>query len=420
MKKKTGSKKSKSGVLDESMELDPDNIDDMQGDEEPPFDVLESSSSEDDDVGCDPDGESEIHLKTSGIPKSKRRNPVSSEDKLDAALKKAARLNKARLEIKQEVSFKPHEFDQIKFKAPKFTNVDTFMVFYQYFIQEFLNLRVFTPLLAANELQLPFVERSAIAEFEDRLELEADLLRNIDEYRFKEAQSLDPSVNLLTSAVSKDYRRVPVHKIIPGYAIPDIHIQTHLRCCKPVSTYLTMDNRELVTYTQICYNNIRIHQAEYLYQVILHAATPTNGKDVSPALRIMTEHASHGCFHPAMYNLHNTYFPMMNLHFDFSKESFHDTITMKSGDTIESLSTQLLSKRNIYMTRNNGVDVDEKLAVAGVVKGLASAGTPIMDSVARKCLEILNRHAPGTITATKLLEFAKQEYNRIEVNKGIF
>ena len=64
--------------------------------------------------------------------------------------------------------------------------------------------------------------------------------------------------------------------------------------------------------------------------------------------------------------------------------------------------------------------MEERMAVASVVKGLASAGTPTMDSIAKKCLEILKRHAPGTITATKLLEFAKQEYNRIEVTKGIF
>ena len=140
MKKKTGSKKSKSGVLDESMELDPESMEDIKGDVETTFDELESSSSDDDDVEVDPDGDSLIPPNTSGKSKTKKRNPVSSEDNLDAALKKAARLNKARLEIKQDVSFKPHEYDQIKFKAPKFTNIDTFMVFYQYFIQEFVNL----------------------------------------------------------------------------------------------------------------------------------------------------------------------------------------------------------------------------------------------------------------------------------------
>ena len=70
---------------------------------------------------------------------------------------------------------------------------------------------------------------------------------------------------------------------------------------------------------------------------------------------------------------------------------------MKPGDTIDTLTTQVLSKRNLYMARNNGVDVEERMAVASVVKGLASAGTPTMDSIAKKCLEILNRHAPGTL-----------------------
>ena len=152
-------------------------------------------------------------------------------------------------------------------------------------------------------------------------------------------------MNLLTTAVPTGYKRVPVHKILPGNAIPDTHIQTHLRCCKPTSTYLSMDNKELVTYTQICYNNVRIHQAEYLYQVVLHSATPANARDVSPALRLMTEHVSHGCFHPAMYNLHNIYFPMLNVHFDFSGNFFHEAIVMKPGDTIDNLTTEVLSKR---------------------------------------------------------------------------
>ena len=96
--------KKKSAAFDDSMDLDESDIND--GDEDIPDDELGSSSSDDDDVRGDPDGDSEIPHNTSGKTNTKRRNPISSEDNLDASLKKAARLNKARLEIKQEVSFK--------------------------------------------------------------------------------------------------------------------------------------------------------------------------------------------------------------------------------------------------------------------------------------------------------------------------
>ena len=101
-----------------------------------------------------------------------------------------------------------------------------------------------TLLLAANELRLPFFERLTIAEFEERIDLEADLLTKVDEDRFRQTQSSNPSVNLLTTAAPMGYKRVPVHQILPGYAIPDTHIQTHMRCCKPLSTYLSMDSKE--------------------------------------------------------------------------------------------------------------------------------------------------------------------------------
>ena len=39
--------------------------------------------------------------------------------------------------------------------------------------------------------------------------------------------------------------------------------------------------------------------------------------------------------------------------------------------------------------------MEERRAVASVVKGLASAGSPALDSIAKKCLEIPNRCGPG-------------------------
>ena len=103
-------------------------------------------------------------------------------------------------------------------------------------------------------------------------------------------------------------------------------------------------NDAIVSFAQSCYNNARIHQAEYLYEVVENAVRAVSPKEPSAAYHLMTQHRSTGCFHPAMYNLHNVYFPMHNVHFDFSGPTFHESIVMQPGGFVEMLTSQILSK----------------------------------------------------------------------------
>ena len=85
-------------------------------------------------------------------------------------------------------------------------------------------------------------------------------------------------------------------------------------------------------------------------------------KEPSAAYHLMTQHRSTGCFHPAMYNLHNVYFPMHNVHFDFSGPTFHESIVMQPGDSVDMLTSQILSKDAIFkdrVTSTNSVTVQE-------------------------------------------------------------
>ena len=156
-------------------------------------------------------------------------------------------MTKARNDVELEISFDPKDFEKAKSMAPKFTNIDTFMQFYRYFIPTFCSFRVFTPLLASNALHLPFTNSSAVADYRARLRLEEELLLGVDNARFQEAQTPDPN-STNTSVVPVNYRRVAIHKLIPGCAPPDVTINQHIQYCKPNSAYLFMTNEAIVSF----------------------------------------------------------------------------------------------------------------------------------------------------------------------------
>ena len=63
-----------------------------------------------------------------------------------------------------------------------------------------------------------------------------------------------------------DYIRVAVHKLIPGCALPDVSVDMHIQACKPSSAFLSMTHEVIARHIKVCYNHVRINQAEYLYK----------------------------------------------------------------------------------------------------------------------------------------------------------
>ena len=180
-----------------------------------------------------------------------------------AQLAHASKIAKAQQEVERSILFKPTEYEGTKNLAPKFTNIDTFLEFYRWFINAFIAFRVFTPLLASNCLVLPFNDSSTMADFKKRIDFEKSLLTKLDDARFRQAQASDPNSQLSHNIAPSDYIRVAVHKLIPGCALPDVSIDMHLLACKPSSAYLGMTHEVIVRHAKVCYNHVRIHQAEY-------------------------------------------------------------------------------------------------------------------------------------------------------------
>ena len=54
-----------------------------------------------------------------------------------------------------------------------------------------------------------------------------------------------------------------------------------------------MTHEVIVSHAKVFYNHIRIHQAEYLYQVVLSAAMSAKAGEPSAAYAYMSQHVTH-------------------------------------------------------------------------------------------------------------------------------